>query len=241
MSAPTPLRIVRPWLPVGDTLAAAWLIARKDLAIEFRTRSAFFSAIVFALLGLVIFYYAWDPTAVAVTDLAPGVLWVVFTFSGLLGLHRSFGVEAADHAIDGLLASPVSREAIFLGKAIANLIFVAAVQLIAIPALMLFYNLPLGQIAAPLIAIALLAAIGLVAVGTLFSAMAVNTRLAELLLPMLALPFFVPIVIGASQATSKLLSGRPVAEAAAWLKLLLAFDIVFVVACALAYPFTVED
>jgi heme exporter protein B len=222
-------------------LGAAWLIARKDLAIEFRTRSAFISAVVFALLGLVIFYYAWDPTAVAATDLAPGVLWVVFTFSGLLGLHRSFAVETADHAMDGLLASPVSREAIFLGKVIANLVFVAAVQLIAIPALMLFYNLPLGRIAAPIIAIALLAAIGLVAVGTLFSAMAVNTRLAELLLPMLALPFFVPIVIGASQATAKLLSGRPIVEAGAWIKLLLAFDIVFVVACALAYPFTVED
>jgi heme exporter protein B len=83
------------------------------------------------------FYYAWDPTAVAATDLAPGVPWVVFTFSGLLGLHRSFGVEAADHAIDGLLSSPVSREAIFLGKAIANLILVAAVHLIAIPALMI--------------------------------------------------------------------------------------------------------
>ena len=226
---------------MSDTIAAAWLIARKDLAIEFRTRSAFISAVVFALLGLVIFYYAWDPTAVAVTDLAPGVLWIIFTFSGLLGLHRSFGVEGADHAIDGLLASPVSRHAIFLGKAVANLIFVAAVQLIAIPALVLFYNLPLGNVAGPLIAIAILAAIGLVAVGTLFSAMAVNTRLAELLLPMLALPFFVPIVIAATQATAKLLSGRPVTEAGAWLKLLLAFDIVFVAACTLAYPFTVED
>jgi heme exporter protein B len=231
----------RRWPQVADILLGAWLIARKDLAIEFRTRSAFLSALVFALLGLVIFYYAWDPTAVAATDLAPGVLWVIFTFSGLLGLHRSFGVEMADHAIDGLLASPVGREAIFLGKAIANLIFVGAVQAIAIPALALFYNLPLGKVAAPLTAIAILAAVGLVAVGTLFSAMAVNTRLAELLLPMLALPFFVPIVIAASQATSKLLSGRPVIEAAAWLKLLLAFDIVFVVACTLAYPFTVED
>jgi len=226
---------------VSDTIAAAWLIARKDLAIEFRTRSAFISAVVFSLLGLVIFYYAWDPTAVAVTDLAPGVLWIIFTFSGLLGLHRSFGVEGADHAIDGLLASPVSRHAIFLGKALANLIFVAAVQLIAIPALVLFYNLPLGNVAGPLIAIAILAAIGLVAVGTLFSAMAVNTRLAELLLPMLALPFFVPIVIAATQATAKLLSGRPITEAGAWLKLLLAFDIVFVAACTIAYPFTVED
>jgi len=227
--------------PVADILFAAWLIARKDLAIEFRTRSAFLSALVFALLGLVIFYYAWDPTAVAATDLAPGVLWVIFTFSGLLGLHRSFGVETADHAIDGLLASPVSREAIFLGKAIANLFFVGAVQAIAIPALALFYNLPLGDVAAPLIGIAILAAVGLVAAGTLFSAMAVNTRLAELLLPMLALPFFVPVVIAASQATSKLLSGRPVIEAGAWLKLLLAYDIVFVAACTLAYPFTVED
>jgi len=226
---------------VADILNAAWLIARKDLTIEFRTRSAFFSAVIFALLGLVIFYFAWDPTAVAVTDLAPGVLWVIFTFSGLLGLHRSFGVESEDHAIDGLLASPISREAIFIGKALANLIFVAAVQLIAIPALMLFYNLPLGDVAAPLIAIAVLAAIGLVAVGTLFSAMAVNTRLAELLLPMLSLPFFVPIVIGASQSTAKLLSGRPVAEAEAWIKLLIAFDIIFVTACTLAYPFTVDD
>jgi heme exporter protein B len=226
---------------VADTLIAAWFIARKDLTIEFRTRSAFFSAVIFALLGLVIFYFAWDPTAVAVTDLAPGVLWVIFTFSGLLGLHRSFGVESEDHAIDGLLASPINREAIFIGKALANLIFVAAVQLIAIPALMLFYNLPLGDVAGPLIAIAVLAAVGLVAVGTLFSAMAVNTRLAELLLPMLSLPFFVPIVIAASQSTAKLLSGRPVAEAAAWIKLLIAFDIIFVAACTLAYPFTVDD
>jgi len=226
---------------VGNTLSAAWSIARKDLAIEFRTRSAFFSAVIFALLGLVIFYFAWDPTAVSVTDLAPGVLWIIFTFSGLLGLHRSFGVESEDHAIDGLLASPISREAIFVGKAIANLIFVAAVQVVAIPALVVFYNLPLGRVAAPLIAIAVLAAIGLVAVGTLFSAMAVNTRLAELLLPMLSLPFFVPIVIAASQSTAKLLSGRPVAEVSAWLKLLVAFDIVFVAACTLAYPLTVDD
>src|SRR5215216_6068074 len=220
-----------------DVLRDAWLIARKDLAIEFRTRSAFLAALVFALLAIVIFFFAWDATAVAATDLAPGVLWVIFTFSGLLGMHRSFGVEQPDRAIDGLIAAPIERESIFLGKAIASLAFVLAVQVIAIPAVGIFYNLPLGAIAAPLALIAVLAAIGLVAVGTLFSAMAVNTRLAELLLPMLALPFFVPIVIPAAQATAKLLSGRPVIEASAWLKLLVAFDIVFVVACTLAYPF----
>lgn len=222
---------------VGDAL----LVARKDLTIEFRTRSAFLSVVVFALLGIVIFYFAWDSTAVAAPDLAPGVLWVIFTFSGLLGLHRSFGVEHDDGAIDGLLASPIAREAIFLGKAGANLVFVLAVQAVAIPAVSLFYNLPLGGIALPLAGVAFLAAIGLVAVGTLFSAMAANTRLSELLLPMLSLPFFVPIVIPAAQATAKLLSGRPVVDAIAWLKLLLAFDIVFVAACMLAYPFTLEE
>jgi len=224
-----------------DLMRESWIIARKDLVIEFRTRSAFFSAVVFALLAIVIFYFAWDPTGVAAIDLAPGVLWVIFIFSGLLGMHRSFGVEQPDRAIDGLIASPVSRESIFLGKAIASFVFVAAVQVIAIPAVGLFYNLPLGDIAAPLAGIAVLAAVGLVAVGTLFSAMAVNTRLAELLLPMLALPFFVPIVLPAAQATAKLMSGRPVGDAFAWLKLLVAFDIVFVVACTLAYPFTLEE
>ena len=88
-------------------LAAAWMIARKDLAIELRTRSAFLSVLVFTLLALATFYFAWDSTAVAAIDLAPGVLWVTFTFAGLLGLHRSFGLEAQDRAIDGLLVAPV--------------------------------------------------------------------------------------------------------------------------------------
>jgi heme exporter protein B len=229
------------WRQVNSVVRDALLIARKDLAIEFRTRSAFLSVLVFALLGIVIFYFAWDSTAVSAADLAPGVLWVIFTFSGLLGLHRSFGIEQEERAIDGLLASPVSREAIFLGKAGANLVFVLAVQAVAIPAVSLFYNLPLGGIALPLAGIALLAAIGLVAVGTLFSAMTANTRLSELLLPMLSLPFFVPIVIPAAQATAKLLSGRPVGDTLVWLRLLLAFDLVFVLACMLAYPFTLEE
>jgi heme exporter protein B len=220
---------------------ASWLIARKDLAIEFRTRTAFFSSIVFALLGLTIFYFAWDATAVAAIDLAPGVLWVIFTFSGLLGLQRSFGVEQADRAVDALLAAPVDREAIYLGKALANLVFVLGVQVVAVPAVALLYNVPMVRAAPALAAIVVLASIGLVSVGTLFSAMAVNTRLAELFLPMLALPFFVPIVMAASQTTARILAGRPLAEATPWLKILLAFDLVFALACTVAFPYTLEE
>ena len=226
--------------PLGF-FAAAWLIARKDLTIEFRTRSAFFAALVFALLSVAIFRFTWDPTAVAAIDLAPGVLWVIFTFSGLLGLHRSFGVEQADRAIDGLLAAPIDREALFVGKATANLVFVACIQAITIPAVALFYDLPMLDALPGILLAAALAALGLVAVGTLFASMTVNTRLAELLLPMLALPFFVPVVIPAAQATARLLAGRPLSEVADWLKLLAGFDIVFLTACTLAFPHTLEE
>ena len=222
-------------------IASAWIVARKDIAIELRTRSAFLSVVVFTLLALVIFFFAWDPTAVAALDLAPGVLWVTFTFAGLLGLHRSFGVEMHDRAMDALLVAPLNRESIYLGKAVANAIFVVAVLLIAVPALALFYNLPLGRTLAALGPIALLAAIGLVALGTLFSAMAVNTRLAELLLPMLSLPFFVPIVLASAQSSTRLLAGRPLDEAMPWIKILVAFDLVFVVACTMAFPLTIEE
>lgn len=224
-------------------VATALLIARKDLVIEFRTRSAFLAAVVFAVLGVSIFRFAWDPTAVAAIDLAPGVLWVIFVFSGLLGLNRAFAIEHAERAIDGLLAAPVSREAIFGGKALANLAFVIGVQLVAIPAVALFYDLPLdgGLVLLRIGLVAVLASVGLVAVGTLFSAMAMNTRLADLLLPMLALPFFIPVVAPAAQVTARILAGRPIGEVAAWLKLLAGFDIVFVTACTLAFPFTLED
>ncbi len=223
-------------------VAGAWAVARKDLLIEFRTRSALMAAIVFAVLAVVIFRFTWDPTAIRSTDLAPGVLWVIFTFSGLLGLNRSFGLELADRAYDALLASPMPREAIFAGKAFANFVFVLAVQTFTLPAVALFFDLPVGRSWLGIVGVVLLAAVGLSAVGTLFAAIAANTRLAELLLPMMTLPFFVPLVIPAAQATSLLMSDVPLeGTGMSWLKLLLAFDLVFVFACALAFPFTLED
>lgn len=228
-------------LRAPGTLRAAWLLARKDLTIEFRTRTAFFSAIVFAVLALCIFYFAWDESIVQPVALAPGVLWVVLTFSALLGLQRSFALEEHDRGIDALLVSPVSREAVYLGKAIGNLLFLAAVQVVTIPALAVFYNVPMGSQWLVVTGVVLLAMIGIVAVGTLFSAMAVNTRLAELLLPMLSLPFFVPVLMSAAQISARVLAGRPLAEASGYMKILIGFDVVFIIACTLAFPFTLEE
>jgi heme exporter protein B len=221
--------------------AAALTIARKDLTVEFRTRTAFFSALLFALLAVVVFNWAWDRSAVTSTDIAPGVLWVTFIFSGLLALNRAFTMEAHDRALDGLLVAPVPRESIFVGKALANFVFVAGVQVIAIPAVFFFYSVPVGPAAPGILLTAVLAGVALVSVGTLFSALASNTRLAELLLPMLALPFFFPILTAASQTTWRLLTGRPLSEVVGWLQLLAAFDIVFVAACTIAFPFTLEE
>ena len=220
---------------------AAWIIARKDLTIELRTRTAFVSAVVFSMLGLAIFYFAWSPTAVAAADLAPGVVWVIFTLSGILAVQRSFSIEQPERAGDGLLVSPIGREAIYLGKATANVIFIGAVQLITIPVATLFYNLPFGRTVPLMLGIAALATVGLVAVGTLFASMAVNTRMAELLLPLLSLPFLLPVVMAAGQSTERWIAGRPLSESLVWLKMLVAFDLVFVVACTLAFPYTLEE
>lgn len=223
------------------TLEVALLIARKDLAIEYRTRSAFFSSLVFSLLGVSIFYMVWDPSAVRPIDIAPGVLWTIFAFAGMLGLHRAFGLELQTRAMDGLLLAPVSREAIFLGKALSNLVYVSAVLAITIPAVVIFYNLEFGSGLLILGGIGVLAAIGLVTVGTLFSSMTVHTRFAELLLPMLALPFFIPVVVPAAQASAKLLVGADLVTVMPWVQVLVAFDLMFGVACVLAFPFTIED
>jgi heme exporter protein B len=222
-------------------LAAALIVAKKDLVIELRTRTAFISAVVFSMLGLAIFYFAWSPTAVSAADLAPGVVWVVFTLSSILAVQRSFSIEQVERAGEGLLVSPIEREAIYLGKAAANVIFVGAIQLVTVPVAALFYGLPFGDTVPIMLGIGGLATIGLVAVGTLFASMAVNTRMAELLLPLLSLPFFMPVVMAAGQSTQRLVAGRPMSESIAWLKMLVAFDLVFIVACTLAFPYTIEE
>jgi heme exporter protein B len=226
---------------VRDVLAHAWVIARKDLLIEFRSRTAFLSAAVFTVLVLLVFNFGRDPTAVAAVDLAPSVLWVTFTFAAMLALNRAFQLELENQAIDGLLLSPASRTSFYLGKLLANLVFVGTIEALGLPLFVLFFNVSLGPVLAPLVGVLVLATVGLVAVGTLFSAMVVRTRFAELMLPVLLLPFFLPPLISAVQMTIALLGGRPLSDAAGWLKLLGAYDIAFVTAATLLFPHIVEE
>lgn len=224
-----------------DLLRVAWAIAAKDVLLEFRSRTAFVSALVFTALVLAIFNFARDPTAVSALDLAPGILWITFTFAAMLGLNRAFGLERENRALDGLLLSPASRTAIYLGKVLANLVFVGSVEAIALPLFALFFNVPVLPVLGPLVLVIALATLGFVAVGTLMSSMAVNTRLAELMLPVLLLPFLVPPVTSAVQITARLFAGRPFSEVGAWLRLLVGYDIIFVTACILFFESTIEE
>lgn len=224
-----------------DLLRDAWVLARKDLLIEFRSRTALLSAAVFTVLVLVIFNFGRDPTAVATLDLAPSILWVTFTFAAMLALNRAFQLELENEALDGLLLSPASRHSLYVGKLLGNLVFVAVIEMIGLPLFVLFFNVSPGPALAPLLAVIALATVGFVAVGTLFSAMVVRTRFAELMLPVLLLPFLVPPLIGAVQVTAQLLAGRPLSEVQGWLKLLAAYDIAFVTAATMLFPHTVEE
>ena len=226
-------------MPRSVRLALA--VAGKDIRAELRSRTALLSAIVFAALVLVVFNFARDPTVLAAVDLAPSVLWVTFALAAMVALNRAFNVERENAAIDGLLLAPVSREALFLGKLLANLAFVGAVELVTLPLFTLFFNVSLGRALPGILGVTALATIGFVSVGTIFSAKAVRTRFAELMLPVLLLPFMVPPIIGAVQVTSRLLSGRPLSEMWGWLRLLAAYDVVFVTLCTLAFSAIVDE
>jgi heme exporter protein B len=219
----------------------AWRIARKDLLVEFRSRTAIVSALVFTVLVLMVFNFGRDPTAIAAIDLAPSILWVTFTFAAILALNRAFQLELENQALDGLLLAPVSRSSIYLGKLIANLLFVGTVEAVGLPLFALFFNVRVLHIAVPLTGVIVLATVGFVAVGTLFSAMTSRTRFAELLLPVLLLPFMIPPLIWAVLATSALLAGRPLSDIAGWLKMLAAFDILFVTLSFILFPVTVNE
>jgi len=224
-----------------EVVRHSWAVASKDLLIEFRSRTGILSAAVFVVLVLMVFNFGRDPTAIPNVVLAPSILWVTFTFSAIIALNRAFQLELENQALDGLLLAPIGPSSIYLGKLVANLVFVTTVELIGVPLIALFFNVDLWSNIGPLAAIIALATIGFVAVGTLFSAMTVRTRFAELLLPVVLLPFMILPLAWATLATTRVFAGRPLSEVGDWLRMLAGYDIVFVVLALLLFPATVNE
>jgi heme exporter protein B len=214
-------------------------IASKDLRSELRTKEALNASVAFALVILLLFSFAFEPTEVETRQISGGLLWLVFAFAGALILNRSFARELANDCLDALVAAPISGAALFLGKAVANLALLLAVELVCLPVFGVFYNVPWTLQFWPLMLVVLLGTWGLTVVGTMFSALTVNLRLRELMLPMLVYPIMVPGLLAAVQLTTPLVMGQPLTgDLIPWLRLLIAFDVIFT-ALALALVETV--
>jgi heme exporter protein B len=222
-----------------DYLTKVGAIVWKDVTAELRTKEIFTSMLVFAFLVVLIFNFAFELRRVEMDLVGPGILWVAFTFAGILGLNRSFVLEKDRGSLEGLMLAPVDRSAIYLGKLLGNLLFMLVMEVFALPLFAVLNNQPL--LLPGLVPVIFLGTLGFVTVGTLFAAIAVNTRTREVMLPVLLLPMMVPVVIAAVKATGVVMAGEPLSAAGDWLSLLVAFDTIFLAVCWLVFEYVVEE
>jgi heme exporter protein B len=203
---------------------AALAIAGKDLRTELRTKESINASVSFSWVILVLFSFAFDLDREEKLALSGGLLWLVYAFAGALIVNRSFAREVPNDCLDVLIASPAPGWAIFLGKAAACFALLMTVELISLPVFGLFYNINWTTAFFPLLLVIALATWGITVVGTAFSAVTVNVRLRELMLPVLLYPLLIPLLIGAMEMTTGLLNGNAVMSD---IRLLIVFDLIF--------------
>lgn len=220
-------------------LRATGLILWKDLAVEIRRKEILTAMLVFVLLVLVTFNFAFDLRVENVREVAPGVLWVAIVFAGTLGVGRSFVVERDSGSLIALLLAPIDREAIYLAKLVGNCLFMFVMEAVALGVFSAFFNL--NAFTSGLLLIVGLGTIGFAVVGTLFAAIAAHTRAREVMMPVLLFPILVPVVLGAVKATAALLNDPMSGEHLLWTRLLFAFDVIFLVVSFLIFASVIED
>ena len=219
--------------------ARVFAIFWKDVLSEIRTKEIVTAVLVFALLVLVIFNFAFDAASGTTARIAPGILWVAFTFAGILGLNRVFAVEKENSSLAGLRLCPVDRMVIFWGKLAGSFTFMLVIAAVITPIFLVLFNLPLFLPRLALIIV--LATLGFTSVGTLFSALAMNIRARDIMLPILFLPLVVPVIIGAVETTTCVLAGGPWSDMLTWLEIMIAFDIIYLVVATLMFEFVIEE
>jgi heme exporter protein B len=222
-------------------LKVIWAVFTKDLRLEWRHRETLASMCVFGILVMFLFNFAFEPGREETLRLLPGLLWIAFAFAGILGFNRSFAAERENACLEGLTLAPVDPGAIYLGKALANLIFLGIAELVIVFAASLWYNFSFLPSLKWFGLICFVATSGYVAVGTIFGAIAAHTRMREVMLPVLQFPVSVPVFIGGIEATSGALRGDPPAAYADSIKLAAVFSIVFLVLSFLLFEFVLED
>jgi heme exporter protein B len=214
-------------------LRHVWNHLRKDLQLEWRSRDSVNGMLFFALLVVVVFAFAFDPTAAMSRQIAGGILWMALLFAAVTALNQSWTREQSNRVLDAQRMSPAPPSALFLGKALANFLFVAIVEAVLAPLFIVFYNLhALGQ-GWILAAVMPLGTWALVCNGTFFAALGLRTRNRELLLPLILFPISIPALLGMMQATTGILSGE--FDPGPWVRLLVAYNIAFTTVCLLLF------
>lgn len=224
---------------MNEIFTRIFAIFWKDMLIEIRSKEFVFSVLVFAILELVIFSFAFSIRANMADMAASGILWVALTFGGVIGFNRIFAVEKENARLEGLMLCPVDRSIIYWGKLAGSFIFMLAVAVVVTPIFLILFNLPL--LLPRLALIIVLAIIGFAAVGTLFSAVAINTRARDIMLPILFLPIIVPVIVAAVKATAPVLAGKAWGDILTWLQIIIAFDIIYLVVATLVFEFVIEE
>lgn len=216
-----------------------YAILAKEIAVEWRTRETLSAMLVFGLLVLVIFNFAFELQGIEITAIGPGILWVAFCFSGILGLGRSFARERDKGSLEGMLLAPIDRGAIFLGKALANLVFIVVMEAVILPLFVILFNASIEWF--PLVGYIVLGTIGFAAVGTLLAAMAAFTRMREVMLPVLLFPVLLPLIAAVVKITQGAMQQLPFSDYQGWFFLLLAYDLIFLVVAFLTFEYVVEE
>jgi len=208
---------------------AVWLVVRKDLTVEVRSREIAYTTLFFAVSCVLVFAFALVKEGRAITDAAAGILWIAIAFSGTLALGRAFERERQSETLRALLLAPAPRPAIYVGKLVGIVALLVAAEIVLVPLIALLFQAPLLVHPFWLAAVVVTGTIGFAAVGTLFAAMLVRARSRDVLLPVLLYPITVPVIIAGVRATAALLEPElEVAIVRFWVALLLAFDVVFV-------------
>ena len=219
----------------------ALAIARKDAVAELRGRHATVSTLFFSAVVLLLFGFALGPDSARLAAAAPGLLWLAVVFAGLLAVNRLHLLETDDGALEQLALYPVSRRAIYAGKALGGVAVMLFLGLVVLVAVGILFAVDVASAWLPLLTTVVLGAIGIGAVGTFYAGVTVRLRAREVMLPLLMLPVLAPLLLAAVKATAAALAGDPFGELGAWLQLLAAFDVIMIVAGAATYGFLLED
>jgi heme exporter protein B len=218
-----------------------WAVFRKDLLVELRTKDTLNSMLFFGVVVLVVFNFAMESLRDSVRTAVPGVLWVAFAFSGTLGLNRMFASEKENGCLQGLLMIPVDRGIIYFGKMLAATVFMLIAEVIIFVCSLVFFNLTVWKEIPYLAVVFLIGTLGFTAVGTLLSAIAVNTRLREVLLPLLLFPVILPVIVNAVEATGIILNGSDYGALRLPLTVMTVFTVVFGTVSYLLFEHVLED